>query len=398
MSRLPVRLPARQADKADGWSVDVFFVVVTAAVNLAGVLSIAGHSDTWGSFDALGLFLLLAGPVALWWRRRWPAFVLAVCVVATWSYLATDNPSGPVYGPMIVALVSAITNGARAAAYLVVIGTLLTSLVGVLLPGSDGPSLASTAGLAAWLSFLLALGELLRHRSALAKEQQRRLVMAAEAQTGQIRREAAEQRLKLARDLHDVLGHHLAVINVQATAGLQLHTTNRPGVPDALAAVQEASRQALDDVQAFLDTLHDPTEPATRTPSPSLVDLETLVSSARASGLQVQLEVSGPPRRLAAPQDLAASRVVLESLTNVLRHAGPARTWVRIHYQATRLTVRVDNAHAAVPAGPSPYGGGRGIAGMRARVAALDGTFAAGPADGFAWSVIATLPLPEELP
>lgn len=375
--------------------VDALLVIASLVTNIAGVLAINQHEPADGP-DPLALLLLVLGPACLLWRRTFPTLVLAGCVAATWTYVFLSPSGGPVYLPMIVALVSAITHGARVAAYAVAAGTLAVRLLPLVLPGVDGPSLASTSGLAAWLAFLLALGELLRHRRALADSRHQRLLARLDAQADQIRREAAEQRLSLARDLHDVLGHQLAVINIQAKAGLQLRASGKPGVAEALEAIQEASSQALEDVQAFLDSLRKPGELASQTPSPSLSDPDSLLAPARAAGLDVHLEVCGVQRRLPAPQDLVASRTVLESLTNVLRHAGLVRTWVRLNYSRTQLEIRVDNASPERPGLLVAPGGGRGLEGLRHRLAAHAGTLAAGPTPGYGWSVVAVLPLPEE--
>jgi signal transduction histidine kinase len=378
--------------------VDALLVAVTLVTNIGGVLAVGRHDGSAGVPGPLDLLLLALGPALLWWRRRFPTLVLAGCVAATWTFFFLGSSDGPVYLPMIVALVGAITHGARAAAYAVVLGTLAFRLVPLVLPGIEGPSLTSTTGLAAWLAFLVALGELLRHRRALTESRHQRLLASLDAQADQIRREAAEQRLSLARDLHDVLGHQLAVINIQAKAGLHLRASGKPGVTEALEAVQEASSQALDDVQAFLDSLGEPGEHAAQTPSPSLGDLDGLLAPARAAGLDVQLEVTGTQRRLPAPHDLVASRTVLESLTNVLRHAGLPRTWVRLDYTPTRLTMRIDNATPDRPGLLETPGGGRGLEGMRHRLAAHGGTLTAGPTNNHAWSVVAVLPVPKEHP
>ncbi len=238
--------------------VDALLVLATLVTNFGGVLAIGLHDGSGGVPGPFGLLLLAAGPTFLWWRRRFPALVLAGCVAAGWAYVFLGFPEGPNFGPMIVALISALTQGARAAAYAVVVGTLAIRLIALALPGDGGPSLTSTTRLTAWLAFLVALGELLRHRRALEESRHQRLLLTLDAQADQIRREAAEQRLRLADDLHDVLGHQLALINIQAKAGLQLQASGKPGVTQALEAVQDASSQALDDVQAFLDILRPP--------------------------------------------------------------------------------------------------------------------------------------------
>jgi signal transduction histidine kinase len=394
----PSRTPDVTRTPARPRLVDALLVAVTLVTNIGGVLAVGRHEGLAGLPGPLDLVLLAVGPALLWWRRRFPTLVLAGCVAATWTYIFLGAPGGPVYLPMIVALVNAITHGARIPAYAVVLGTLAVRLVPLVLPGVEAPSLTSTVGLAAWLAFLVALGELLRYRQALMESRHLRFLAGLDAQADQIRREAAEQRLSLARDLHDVLGHQLAVINIQAKAGLQLYASGKPGVTKALEAVQEASSHALDDVQAFLDSLREPGEHAARTPSPSLSDPEELLAPARAAGLDVRLEVTGTQRRLPAPHDLVAGRTVLESLTNVLRHAGLPRTWVRLDYAPGRLTLRIDNAAPERAGLLVTPGGGWGLEGMRHRLAAHGGTLTAGPTDDHAWSVVAVLPVPREHP
>ncbi|MEV4898870.1 histidine kinase [Nonomuraea sp. NPDC055795] len=137
---------------------------------------------------------------------------------------------------MIVALVSAVVHGARWAAYLVVAATLAVHAGAGLLPGWDASSLTAMGALTAWLLFLLAFGELIRHRHALTGERRWRRAAILDAHADQLRREAAEERLDLAGELHDVVGHRLAVINIQASAGLHLHAARRPGVEEAAAS------------------------------------------------------------------------------------------------------------------------------------------------------------------
>jgi len=226
--------------------------------------------------------------------------------------------------------------------------------------------------------------------------------MTLRAQTEDVRRRAIEDRLQLARELHDVLGHHLAVINVQATAGLELLASEPQKVPQTLRAVRDASRSALLDVQTFLDSLHESADRAPRQPSLSIIDLDQLVAPAQAGGVPVHTSVQGSARALPATVDLAASRVIQEALTNVMRHAGQPTTRVRVTYGINGLTLRVENDKAtALPSDQrvgSARGSGRGIPGMRARVRDLGGTLAAGPTHGNAWSVIAQIPIPEETP
>lgn len=381
---------------------DAFLVLATATVNVVGTLLVARHQPQAQPLDPGGVVLLLAAPAALWWRRSHPALVLLGCFAVTTTFLWLPYPGGPVYGPLIVALVTAVIAGRRLAAYTVVVAAVLAS---VWLPtplGQDSSSLARTAGLAAWLLFLASVGELVRYRRALADAERQRIAMTLQAQTDEVRRRSLQDRLHLAQELHDVLGHHLAVINVQATAALELFDNAPQKVPNTLRAVRDASRNALVDVQSFLSSLYDSAERAPHEPSPSIIDLDALVAPARAGGVPVRTSVEGPVRPLPATVDLAASRVVQEALTNVIRHAGQPATRVRVRYGTNTLTLHVQNDQptattADLPMG-SATGGGRGIAGMRARVGDLGGALTAGPARDHAWSVTAKLPIPEETP
>lgn len=383
--------------EARGRSADLLLVAVSVVANLGVLIVVVSH----GALSApswTGILLLLAGPLALFWRTSHPAIVLLTCVAVTWSYVFSDNPAAPIWLPLIIALINAVINGARPLAYGVVVATLLVRLVAVPLPGVSGPPLSETAMLAGWLALLLAIGELVRFRRALAAEKEQRLIMSLEAKVEDVRRESIEQRLKLARDLHDVLGHHLAVINVQAKLGLRVLAHEAAEVRDALDVIQAESRQALQDVQAFLDTLHSRAAAATA-PTPTVSDLDSLVSSARAAGLRVDVEVLGVRRQVPAPQDLSASMVITESITNVLRHAGLVPTRVAVDYGSTSLGITVTNPLRPGRVPGDPHGSrGRGIEGMRARVSDHGGTLLAGPSSDGNWIVRARLPIPKETP
>lgn len=363
---------------------------------MAGTVLVAGeHQPQARPLDVFGIVLLLLGPAALWWRRDHPASVLIGCFVLTMTFLWLPYPDGPVYGPLIVALITAVTAARRVAAYAVVAAAVLLSLLRPMALGLDSASLLQTAGLAAWVLFLAAVGEVVRYRRALADAERQQLAMTLQVQTDEVRRRAVEDRLHLARELHDVLGHHLAAIHVQANAGLELFAQDPQAVSERLRAVRDASRSALLDVQAFLDALHEPDDLAPRGPAVSLADLDRLVAPARAGGVPVRTRVEGSVRPVPAGVDLAAGRVIQEALTNVLRHAGRPDTGVSVSYGPGTLTVRVDNGPATAALVPAA-GGGRGILGMRARVGELGGKLTAGPTAEHDWSVVAELPIPGE--
>ncbi len=216
----------------------------------------------------------------------------------------------------------------------------------------------------------------------------------ARASQEEERRRTYGQRLEVAREVHDVVGHTLAVITMQS--GIALHVMDRR--PEqarvALEAIHQQSRDALDELRATLALYRGDVEAgeAPRRPPPRLLDLPALIDTMRASGLPVELSVAGRRDGVPAAVDLAGYRIVQESLTNVLRHAGAARARVAVDYQERAVDIVVTDDGSA-RAGVSPQPGGHGIAGMRERSAAVGGTLEAGPMEEGGFRVRARLPL-----
>ena len=211
------------------------------------------------------------------------------------------------------------------------------------------------------------------------------------------RRRAVEERLRIARELHDSLTHSISVIQVQA--GVAVHLARKRGeeVPPALLAIQEAGADASRELRATLQVLRS----AEDGDSSGLCQLDSLVARARTAGLPVTVTVTGAERPLPPDVDQAAYRIVQEALTNVSRHAGKACASVRLRYTPDTLTVQVDDdgkgdgarPAGARPAGARPAGPGLGLIGMRERVSALGGRLHAGPRDGGGFQVRAELPV-----
>ena len=203
------------------------------------------------------------------------------------------------------------------------------------------------------------------------------------------RRKAVEERLRIARELHDSLTHSISVIQVQA--GVAVHLARKRGeeVPSALLAIEEAGADAARELRATLSVLRGDGGDGS-----GLGQLDSLVARARAAGLPVTVTVTGPERPLPPAVDQAAYRIVQEALTNVSRHAGHACASVHLHYTAEALSVQVadDGKNAVTPAGTRPSGPGLGLVGMRERVSALGGELQAGPQDGGGFHVHAELP------
>jgi signal transduction histidine kinase len=206
------------------------------------------------------------------------------------------------------------------------------------------------------------------------------------------RRRAGEERMRIARELHDVLAHNISLINVQAGVALHLMDEQPGQSRSALEAIKQASNDALHELRSVLDILRQGGD-APRSPTSGLDSLDGLVANAAAAGLEVRIRVEGTPRALPAGVDLAAFRIVQEALTNVTRHAGPATATVLVAYGDDGLTVQVDDDGKGV--GSAGGRSGNGIRGMRERAAALGGELFTGPRAGGGFRVSAHLPLPK---
>jgi signal transduction histidine kinase len=333
--------------------------------------------------DAIGYAILLAGPIALAWRYKAPVPVLAVTIASAVGFASwAEEPRGPFFLAAIFALFAAIDAGKRTVTWaLVAAGYVAYAVV-------SRPDWARAAVIAGVVAVSLLLAEANRVRRQQFAEVAKYRAEQARARAEQEKRQASEERLRIARELHDVLGHHLSLINVQAGVGLHLMDTRPEQAREALTAIKSASAEALREVRSVLGVLRPEEEAAPRAPAPSLARLDDLTADA---GLPVRTVVEGEPRPLPAEVDRAAYRIVQEALTNVRRHAGPAAAAVvTIGYGDGEVSVRVADDGMGGPVAPEA---GNGIAGMRARAAALGGTLVAGPADGGGFAVAAALPL-----
>jgi len=362
------------------------------AVALAAFLLVGSYFASQGqpgrrAFDAGAVVLLLVAAGALAWRRRYPVAVLLVVFGATLTYFVVGYAPSPIWLAMIVAYFTAVVAGHRLpAAIVAVVGFLVFPWLDFLLRDAAAPSPAGLAGLAAWLLVLLGVGVGNRIRRERAAE-------AARIREEEALRRAGEERLRIARELHDALGHHLSLINMQSGVALHLNKELPDQARNSLTAIKQASKEALTELRSVLDILRQEGEPAARSPTWTLARLDDLVSQAAAAGLEVRAETEGEERRLPFAVDVAAFRIVQEALTNVTRHAGPATATVRVSYGDRDLTVQVDDDGRGQQGHGRAPGSGKGIVGMRERAAALGGDLEAAPRPGGGFRVLARLPL-----
>jgi signal transduction histidine kinase len=366
---------------------DAALAVGALLIQVGGTLSYAQFHDVREPLDALGIGLLAAAPVALLWRRTLPVAVLAFSFATTLAYWTLDYPRGPAFAALIVAFITAVMYGHRGAAWLALAGSWAGSLWLPGLVGDDpSPGLAKALGTAAWLFVFGAAVELVAFR----KEQMHQAAR-AERQEEIVR--AGQERLRIARELHDVLAHNVSLINVQAGTALHLLDKQPERARPALEAIKEASSETLREVRSVLDVLRRTDEHPPRSPTAGVAGVDELISRTAAAGVAVESEVRGEPRALPASVDLAVYRILQEALTNVARHARPAAAVVRLSFgdDEVRLEVEDDGSGSANGAAE-----GNGIAGMRERVAALGGDFAAGPRPETGFRVAARLPLGDD--
>ena len=333
-----------------------------------------------------GIILLVTGGLALLARRRYPGAVLAVVLAATLG--ATALGARAAWLGLIVAFFTAVLRGRRLAA--------IASLVIGYGASVWGTSAESALLLAAGLVTLLSVAELTRVASARAAADRRGREEAAA-------RRASDERLAIARDLHDVVAHSISVINVQANTALHLMDRQPDRAREALTAIREVSGQALTELGSVLGALRDTAAPLA--PAPGVARLDELAARARAAGFAVSVAAEGPARPLPAGVDAAAYRIVQEALTNAVRHSGGRAASVLLRYGDDDLVIEVSDdgggngsGGRGTAGGPSASrtsgapGSGNGLAGMAERARALGGTVDAGVRPGGGFRVLARLP------
>jgi signal transduction histidine kinase len=379
-----------------GWATDALLAAAVIAVQIAGshaARSWSSHHHMAASPGTVAYVLLTVGGAALIVRRRYPVAILAVTLVtALW---ASALGAALCWLALVVAFFTAVLASKRAAA---VASLVIGYVVSVWPPWRIGRpghlSAASALGLAAGLIVMLFVAELIRIRG-------QRAAALTRGREEELRRLASEERIRMARDLHDVVAHNISVINVQANTALHLMDRQPERARSALTTINDVSKQALVELRSVLGVLrdvdaHDGATPAPRAPAPGLARLEDLIDNAAAAGLAVRVEADGSRAPLPADVDLAAYRIIQEALTNSARHSGGANATVRLGYDDDALRVEVDDDGTSRPPGrpaSQPGGSGHGIAGMTERAAALGGTLAAGPRPEGGFRVRARLPL-----
>jgi signal transduction histidine kinase len=340
------------------------------------------------------LLLLVTLPLAV--RRRTPAATLltAVCALVLVALLVSHSQGVPV--EIFLALLLAFYSvGAhceeRRSALVAAVAVAAIAVVDLARPGSFSAT-GSRPG--AWLAFAIAwlVGRDLRRRRQRVTDLEDRAQRLEREREEKAQLAIAEERGRIARELHDVIAHAVSVIVVQAQAGPHLlHEPER--VTGVFHAIESSGRDALAELRRLLGILRSEDEQLAIGPQPGLASLQSLVEHLRASGLPVELRIEGQPAQLPAGVDLSAYRIVQEALTNVVKHAGQARAEVIVRYGTRALELEVlDDGHSRAT---SLNGSGHGLIGMRERVTLYGGTLETGTLEGGGYAVHAVLPFGE---
>jgi signal transduction histidine kinase len=343
-------------------------LAVTTAVLAGSLFTVLNDGVEPAHHAALGWVLTVLGCAAVFFRRKYPLSVAGLTLVCCAVYYPLTDPDGLILLAFAYTLYNAAAAGRIRGAALLVVAAMAGVAAGEV-SSRSGRHVDNFAFflMTGWFVALVAGGAVTHYRAEAERTKE------AEA-----RARAADERLRIARELHDVLGHHLALINVQA--GAALHRRDPGQAEEALGTIKDASKTALQELRATLGML--------RQTEPSLSRVAELAESVRASGLTVRTEIDGVARDLPPDVEHAAFRVVQEALTNVAKHARAKTVVVRLGYGADALSVQVDDDGRGGDAPP-----GTGIRGMAERARALGGELTAAPREGGGYRVRARLPV-----
>ncbi|GAA1629919.1 sensor histidine kinase [Saccharothrix algeriensis] len=351
--------------------------LLVAAIQMIGV-TFASHFPanqapaTPRSLDLLAYALLAGSALAMWLVHVRVELALGVVTALTATYLALGYPWGPFFLAFLFMLILAVVLGRQLSAALTAAAGYALFVWLTARRGIDPLSWHSLVAAVVIVGVLLFAQVVRANRDRIVEQRRRR---------------AGDERLRMAREVHDVVAHHISLINVQAGVALHLLDDDPEQARTALAAIKQASRDTLRELRQTLGVLRGVDEQAPRSPAPSLDRLDELVERFATAGLRVDVHVTGRPRPLPTAVDLAAYRIVQESLTNVHRHAGVDSAEVTVGYDTDEIVLDITDRGRGGDAAE-----GNGLSGIRERAASLGGTVAVGPRPEGGFTVCAVLP------
>ncbi|MFD9793660.1 sensor histidine kinase [Streptomyces sp. NPDC059070] len=360
-------------------------LIALAQTCVAVLLGREASSQGQPPLDLAGYALAVIINMACAFRSKAPVGI-CLFVAATWTlYIALGNwPVVGSYGAMIAGYTVAATRPARTSAACSALLGLVWLFAGLRMESDAMPSVVVQA--IAVPAVIWRFGRVARRSSKLAEQ-------LAREQEARARREVAEERGRIARELHDIIAHHMSVISVQSGLARFVFESDPPTARGALGTISATSQEALEELRRMLHVLRaEELDGEPSAPMPGLARLADMVERLRAGGLPVELRVAGTARPLAPGVDLCAYRVVQEALTNVLKHAPGARTAVEVCYEPHHIALSVVNEAQGADPARNRSGGGHGLIGMRERAKLYGGTIATGPRSGGGFEVRLLLP------
>lgn len=372
-------------------------VVLALVFVVAGLVTLLTRAPAPAGFRAddhllIALTVATALPLALLWWSPLVALVLSTSLLVAQGVPGYHYTAAAVWAVVTASFLTVLFDEWRR----VVIGGFIVA-AGFLSVVFTAPNVSWTDALTTWvsLSVVWSVACVLRIYRASAARAERRLALFAADRDARAREAVTQERARLARELHDSVGHALNVVVLHAGAAQRIMTTKPDLAQDALVNIETAGRQALGDIERMLGILRADQQEASQDKEPGMGEVETLCRQVREAGLPVQLTVEGTRRALPSSLDLTAYRIVQESLTNTLKHAGRTRARVEIRFEDDALAIAVLDEGRGVRAGAA-VGGGRGLLGMRERVLIFGGELRAGPRAEGGFAVHARLPLQRE--
>ena len=373
---------------------DAVLAAVFATIGIVGLWTFEEQGSQRES-DMWGVLLVLAATLPLAFRRRWPIPVLATVSVATWVYWMSDYTKA-FDAAILVALYTTVAHhDNRRRAWATSAFFALTSVMIVIfgiVSDEDDVDISTLLGVVTIFTVGMVMGEAVRNRRAYQHELEQKAARAQAEAAAEADRAVAEERTRIARELHDVVAHSMSVMVVQAGAARRVLQSDPDRAEQALSAIEDTGRSSLTEMRRVLGILRTANDERELSPQPTLDDFTELVASCSEAGVDVHLVVEGDERPLSAGLELAVFRIVQEALTNVVKHSAADRAEVRLSYQSDTLRVTVVDAGRGAAAAPAAPGTGNGLVGMRERVELFDGSLVTGPRPGGGYQVVASLP------
>lgn len=382
--------------------IDVGFALLVFGVELVDLLASSNTPENGNEPDAFAIVLVTLGAMALIMRRQRPILTMvAVSAVMVLFYIRDYGSFMSIVG--LAAFYAIAAHASRRRRAWIVMAVAACVLIGLafitLLDRPTGFNYSGAAAMSTYICVSTIVGVITRHREQIFMRAEARAEQAEADRAQAEERAATQERLRIARELHDVVAHGMSVIAVQAAAAQEITHHDPDRAVELMKTVESTGRESLNEMRRMLGVLRNPDGAKSdvgtgRSPQPSIANIDEIVEHCSDAGLPVELTVAGEPTQLSPGLELTVFRITQEALTNVLKHGGDAaRADVELSYGEGSIAVRVTDTGRGLVASANGPSAGNGLVGMRERVELYDGSLTAGPKRGGGYEVNAVLPL-----